>query len=134
MPTKSYFRVRAKAFAGAKPSNPAKVKTNINEGRSHHEVPDNPPQTLQSKFCSAFRDVKDKVFPPKRQESSAKCHSNISVPNRKQACSTASTMPLSSPELRGREVAAQLFPDNEPEVLQHYRGRVVEINLQVCID
>ncbi|KAJ3482764.1 hypothetical protein NLI96_g6766 [Meripilus lineatus] len=120
MPEKSGFRPRPKAFTGGrKPFNLAEAEANADAGWSRHKPEDEPPRSMQTKICDAYENVKQKVYSLFGRE-----------PTKSERPQPDVRPALTKAELRRREVAAELFPANEPPCIRNDRKRYTEFKFK----
>ncbi|KAJ3482765.1 hypothetical protein NLI96_g6769 [Meripilus lineatus] len=120
MPVKSGFRPRPKAFTGGrKPFNLADAEDNANAGWSRRKPEDEPPQSMQTKICDAYENFKQKVYSLFGRE-----------PTKSECVQPDARPALTKAELRRREVAAELFPANDPPCIRNDRKRYTEFKFK----
>ncbi|KAJ3482762.1 hypothetical protein NLI96_g6764 [Meripilus lineatus] len=120
MPVKSGFRSRPKAFTGGrKPFNLAEAEANADAGWSRHKPENELPRSMQTNICDAYENVKQKVYSLFGRE-----------PTKSERVQSDARPALTKTELRRREVAAELFPANEPPCISNNRKRYTEFKFK----
>ena len=118
MPVKSGFRAPPKAFTGGrKPFNLAEAEANADAGWSRHKSEDAPPQSMQTKICDAYENVKEKVYSLFRRE-----------PTKSERVQPDARPTLTKAELRRR--AVEIVPVNKPSIAYNNRKPLTEFKFK----
>ncbi|KAJ3474497.1 hypothetical protein NLI96_g12427 [Meripilus lineatus] len=118
MPEKSGFRPRPKAFTGGrKPFNLAEAESNSDAGWSRHKPEDEPPQSMQTKICDAYENVKQKVYSLFRRE-----------PTQSERVQPDARPAISKAELRRR--AVEIVPVKKPPVIFKNRKSLTDFKFK----
>ena len=118
MPVKSGFRACPKAFTGGrKPFNLAEAEANADAGWSRRKPEDEAPQSMQTKICDTYENLKQKVYSLFRRE-----------PTKSERAQPDARPAVSKAELRRR--AVEIIPVNELPTIRNNRKPLNEFKFK----